>query len=165
MTRLKLAVYHATVQYKVLYCHPNRLHLASSPSANTAIMANSILSLYVAGWGIACISQDGLAVESKLTTVKKSGLLLKFLYLNCKIRLAVLSSPAGMSLTKLSLAWNKLFNPGKGESLVSDIPGGDRKIANLFYSVLYVQDLWLGVGEFFQFWIDLYVVSHACNFL
>jgi hypothetical protein len=43
--------------------------------------------------------------------------------------------PAGMSLTKLSLAGiNKLF-PAR-ESLVRDIPAGDREIANLFYSVV-----------------------------
>jgi hypothetical protein len=46
-------------------------------------------------------------------------------------------SPAGMSLTRLSLDGNtvvKLF-PSR-ESLVSDIPTGDGKIANLFlYSV------------------------------
>jgi len=39
-------------------------------------------------------------------------------------------SPAEMSLTKLSLAGNIVR-----ESLVSDIPAGDRKIANIFYSV------------------------------
>jgi hypothetical protein len=55
----------------------------------------------------------------------------------------------GMSLTKLSLAMSltdlslasktvtKLF-PTR-ESLVSDIPAGDGKIANLFYSVLALQ--------------------------
>jgi hypothetical protein len=44
-----------------------------------------------------------------------------------------------MSLTKLSLAWNNLIILGREsklfharESLVSDIPAGDGKIANLF---------------------------------
>jgi hypothetical protein len=47
----------------------------------------------------------------------------------------IFPSPAGMSLTKLSLGGNydviyKLF-PSR-ESLVSDIPAGDVKMANLF---------------------------------
>jgi hypothetical protein len=51
----------------------------------------------------------------------------------------IFPSPAGMSLTKLSLGGNydviyKLF-PSR-ESLVSDIPAGDGKMANLFYSVM-----------------------------
>jgi hypothetical protein len=37
-----------------------------------------------------------------------------------------------MSLTKRSLAGNNEIIPGLGESLVSDIPSGDVKIANLF---------------------------------
>jgi hypothetical protein len=55
---------------------------------------------------------------------------------HCKKGLAISpSSPAGMSLTKLFLGGNndviyKLF-PAR-ESLVSDIPAGDGKIANLF---------------------------------
>jgi hypothetical protein len=45
----------------------------------------------------------------------------------------IFSSPAGISLTKLSLTGNyKLFPPRK--SLVSDIPG-DGKIANIFFTV------------------------------
>ncbi len=54
---------------------------------------------------------------------------------HCKKRLAVFPSPAGMSLTKLSLDGNDLFFPGP-DSLVSDIPAEDRKMANLFYSDL-----------------------------
>ncbi len=43
-----------------------------------------------------------------------------------------------MSLTKLSLAGIvKLFPPR--DSLVSDIPAGDRKNDNLFYSVIFLQ--------------------------
>ncbi len=51
---------------------------------------------------------------------------------HCKKRLAVCPSPAGISLTKLSLAGNfyKLF-PSR-ESLVNDIPAGDGKTAVLF---------------------------------
>ncbi len=57
---------------------------------------------------------------------------------HCKKRLAIFPSPAGMSLTKLSMVGNN--RPGSKlfpaiESLVSDIPAGDGKIANLFYSV------------------------------
>jgi hypothetical protein len=48
---------------------------------------------------------------------------------HCKKRLAIFPPPAGMSTTKLSLVWNKF--PARG-SLVSDIPTGDGKIANLF---------------------------------
>ncbi len=49
--------------------------------------------------------------------------------------LMIFPSPAGMSLTKLSQGGNydviyKLF-PSR-ESLVSDIPAGDGKMANLF---------------------------------
>jgi hypothetical protein len=39
-----------------------------------------------------------------------------------------------VTITKLSLAGNNLIIPGQGE-LVSDIPAGDGKIVNLFYSV------------------------------
>jgi hypothetical protein len=52
--------------------------------------------------------------------------------MRCKKRLAILPNPAGMSLTKLSLAGNNLIIPGQRESLVSDIPAGDWKIANIF---------------------------------
>jgi hypothetical protein len=41
---------------------------------------------------------------------------------------------AGMSRTKLSLAGDIKFFPSR-ESLISDIPAGDEKIANLFYTV------------------------------
>ncbi len=66
---------------------------------------------------------------------------------HCQKRLAIFPSPAGMSLTTLSLAGNDLPNQTKlslagkiklfsaRESLVRDIPTGDGKIANLFYSV------------------------------
>jgi hypothetical protein len=39
-----------------------------------------------------------------------------------------------MSLTKLSLAGNNKIIPSQ-ESLDSDIPAGDKKMANLFYSL------------------------------
>jgi hypothetical protein len=48
-----------------------------------------------------------------------------------KKRLAIFPSPAGMLLTKLSLAGNNLLFPGYGE-FDSDIPAGDGNIANLF---------------------------------
>jgi hypothetical protein len=47
--------------------------------------------------------------------------------------LAVFPSPAGISLSKLFLAGNNLNIPGQGE--FGDIPAGDGKTANLFYSV------------------------------
>jgi hypothetical protein len=50
---------------------------------------------------------------------------------HCIKRFTIFPSPAGMSLTKLSLAVNHLFFPAR-ESLVSDIPTEDGKIANLF---------------------------------
>jgi hypothetical protein len=46
-----------------------------------------------------------------------------------KKRYVIFPSPAGMSLTKLG----KII-PAR-ESLVSDIPAGDGKIANLFFTV------------------------------
>jgi hypothetical protein len=49
--------------------------------------------------------------------------------LHCKKRFAFFPSPAGMSLTKLSLDWNNLMIR---ESLVSDIPAGDGKIVDFF---------------------------------
>ncbi len=57
---------------------------------------------------------------------------------HCKKRLAVFLSLAGMSLTKLSLAGNNLIIPGQGEFGKCDIPPGEGKIANLFYSVAVV---------------------------
>ncbi len=45
---------------------------------------------------------------------------------------------SGMSLTELSLAGNNLITVFPAmESLVCDIPAGDGKIDNLFYSVIY----------------------------
>jgi len=49
--------------------------------------------------------------------------------------LAIFPSPAGMSLTTLSLARNYLYMTSlflPRESLVSDIPAGDGILANLF---------------------------------
>jgi hypothetical protein len=40
-----------------------------------------------------------------------------------------------MSLIKLSMAGNNLIIPDWGEFIASDIPAGDRKNDNLFYSV------------------------------
>jgi hypothetical protein len=49
-----------------------------------------------------------------------------------KKRLATFPSPAGLSLTKLSLAVNIKIIPGQGEFRYDEIPGGDGKIANIF---------------------------------
>jgi hypothetical protein len=56
------------------------------------------------------------------------------LYVHCKKMLAGFPSPAGTTLTKLFLAGKNLLFPS-WESLVSDIPAGDGKTANLFDSV------------------------------
>jgi hypothetical protein len=50
--------------------------------------------------------------------------------LHCKKRLAIFPSPVGMSVVT-----NKLSLVGNNLSFVSDIPAGDGKIGNLFYSV------------------------------
>jgi hypothetical protein len=52
---------------------------------------------------------------------------------HCKKRLAIFPSPAGMSLTKLSLATGN--NLTSRESFVSDIPAGTGKSNNLFFTV------------------------------
>jgi hypothetical protein len=46
--------------------------------------------------------------------------------------LVIFPSLAGMSLTKLFLAGNNLIIPGQGK--FGDIPAGDGKIFNIFYS-------------------------------
>ncbi len=57
--------------------------------------------------------------------------------MHCKKSVSTFLSPAGMSLTRLFPA---------RESLVSDIPPGDGKIDNLFYSVgricVFIGELW-----------------------
>ncbi len=54
--------------------------------------------------------------------------------LHCKKRFAVLPSPDGMSLTKLSLAGNNFIIPGQGVRVTSRLKAG--KLKPLFYSVL-----------------------------
>jgi hypothetical protein len=55
------------------------------------------------------------------------------LYYSVK-KLSIFPSPAGMALTKLSLAGNNSIIPGH-KSLVSDIPARDRKMYNIFFTV------------------------------
>ena len=55
--------------------------------------------------------------------------------LHCKKRLAIFPSSAGMSLSKLSLAGNNLIIPVQRKFGYSDMPAGDGKITNPFYSV------------------------------
>ncbi len=55
--------------------------------------------------------------------------------LHCEKRFPIFPSPAGMSLTKLSLAGQKIKLFPAREGSVSDIPAGDEKTAILFYSV------------------------------
>ncbi len=73
--------------------------------------------------GNTCIGDETHSCDSKtVCTVKK--------------RLAIFLSPAGMSLTKLSLAGKNLIFPAR-VSLESNIPGEDGKIDNLFYSAVF----------------------------
>jgi hypothetical protein len=56
-------------------------------------------------------------------------------YIHCKNSFSIFPSPAGMSLTKLSLGGNSLYMTSlfpPRESLVSDIPAGDGNIKKLF---------------------------------
>ncbi len=55
---------------------------------------------------------------------------------HCKKWLSVFPSPAGMSLTKLSLVGNNLIFPGHGE-FGKWHPGWDVKTANLFLQFKY----------------------------
>jgi hypothetical protein len=55
--------------------------------------------------------------------------------MHCKKRFAIFPSPAGMSLTKLSLAGNNLIYPVQGEFGLWH-PSWQGKIVNLFYSVV-----------------------------
>jgi hypothetical protein len=55
-----------------------------------------------------------------------------------KKRFSIFPSPAGMSLTKLSLGGNNLYMTSlfpPRDSLVSDIPAGDGNIKKLFFTV------------------------------
>ncbi len=56
--------------------------------------------------------------------------------LHCEKRFVIFPSPAGMSLTKLSLDGNSLIIPVQGEfGQCRDIPAGNRKSVIFFYSV------------------------------
>ncbi len=70
----------------------------------------------------------------KAVDTVRIGILCFFILCTVKKRLAIFLLPAGMSLTKLSLAGKNLLFPTR-ESLVGDISAGDRKIANLFLTV------------------------------
>jgi hypothetical protein len=64
-------------------------------------------------------------------------------------RFAVFPSPAGMSLTKLSLAGKNLIIPGRGELGKHVIPAGDGKTASIFlqcilygsFALFYLNDI------------------------
>jgi hypothetical protein len=63
--------------------------------------------------------------------------------LHRKKSFSIFPSPAGMSLTKLSLGENNLYMTSffaPRESLVSDIPAGDGNIGKLFYSVEHTEE-------------------------
>jgi hypothetical protein len=58
--------------------------------------------------------------------------------MHSKKSFSIFPSPAGMSLTKLSLGGNNLYMTSLfplREILVSDIPAGDGNIEKLFYGV------------------------------
>ncbi len=77
----------------------------------------SCLRMCIIVYKCSCFRQDSAFCSHSMYTVIK--------------RLAVFPFPARMSLTKLFLAGNNLTIPCQGE-LVSDIPAGDGKPANLF---------------------------------
>ncbi len=59
--------------------------------------------------------------------------------IHCEKRLATFPSPAGMSLTKLSLAGNNQIIFRQGE--FGDIPAEDGKSLTIFYSVSFMPHL------------------------
>jgi hypothetical protein len=62
------------------------------------------------------------------------------LLMHCKQRFTIFPSPAGLSLTKLSLAGNYLIIPGQG--VFGDVLAGDGKIVNFFLQgVLYTHSV------------------------
>ncbi len=65
-----------------------------------------------------------------ISALEVNGQIMVFLALHCKKRLTICPSPAGISLTKLSLGIVKLFLAR--ERLVSDIPAGDGKLITFF---------------------------------
>ncbi len=82
-----------------------------------------------------------LAHKTFLVNFTENLVIFKCLYILCeaghtlKKRLAVLPSPAGMSLTKLSLGGNNWIIPGQ-EEVVSDMPVRDGKTKTFFNSAL-----------------------------
>jgi hypothetical protein len=52
---------------------------------------------------------------SRLANFTKVAILANLCTVHCKKRFAIFPSPAGMSLTKLSLAGDNLIIPGQGE--------------------------------------------------
>jgi len=69
------------------------------------------------------------------TEAGDAGFFLGYLAYTVKKRLPIFRSSAEMSLTKLLLGGNNLIIPGQREFMVSDIPAGDGKIGNLFFTV------------------------------
>jgi hypothetical protein len=63
------------------------------------------------------------------------SLLGKFFGIHCKKGLSIFLSPAGVSLTKLSMAGNNYS--GQGEFGKCDIPAVDGKTANLFLQCMF----------------------------
>ncbi len=69
-----------------------------------------------------------LVPQYNITVITAISTITGLLHLHCKKRLTISPSPAGMSLTNLSLAGPNLILL----CLVSDILAGDGKIVNLF---------------------------------
>jgi hypothetical protein len=104
--------------FKATYFFTSQLGL--NPSCRTLLLSESVYFLPV------CIIYS---IVITMESYKVSGHTL----LDCKNRLMIFPSPAGISPKSPWQGIIKLF-PAR-ESLVSDIPARDGKIDNLFYSV------------------------------
>ncbi len=94
------------------------------------------------------LAEKRRAENWKLVTLCRVAISILFIPgIHCKKRFVIFPSPAGVSLTKLSVAGNDLVIPGQGE--FGDIPAGDGKMTNLFLQCIYTS-MWP------QKWCQLY---------